>query len=371
MDDNSNSTRPCSAITTTFIKKLTNMLEDKSVEGIVSWGTYNNLDTFVIKDPGEFQANVLPKFFKYDIQSFLRQLNKHGFNKVQNADPQEGVEIWEFLNPKFTRKKHFHLGKIKLKLSTPRKFVSYVPAKKVGALNAHSENERSPRPSREETSRPQDPIPGYGETKETRGAVDARMDARNEEHQQRAMMGEMDDAAVYREGDGSGMEIEDARLHSDALASTPLSLTIPASLESAIGFWPPGDALASRACTEALATTYVGYGSQLAVAPLSLYETAPFAITAARSTALAGGGLCSISNAEPVFCENFQPILAEPASITDTVEGDGTLTGKAALCNQADGSNWVLDVPVVESPCGFGEDDRGIQADTRNSGVYL
>ncbi|KDR82173.1 hypothetical protein GALMADRAFT_39494, partial [Galerina marginata CBS 339.88] len=57
------------------------MLEDSSIQSIVSWGPER--DRFVVKDTDEFLKSVLPGLFNHsNFASFVRQLNKYGFHKI-------------------------------------------------------------------------------------------------------------------------------------------------------------------------------------------------------------------------------------------------------------------------------------------------
>ena len=57
-----------------FIKKLYDMVDDSTTDRVICWGPMNN--SFVVKDPEEFERDILPKCFKHNkITSFIRQLN--------------------------------------------------------------------------------------------------------------------------------------------------------------------------------------------------------------------------------------------------------------------------------------------------------
>ena len=57
------------------------MLEDPAFQPVVSWGPHG--DCFVVKDMNEFTKSILPRMFKHsNFASFVRQLNKYDFHKV-------------------------------------------------------------------------------------------------------------------------------------------------------------------------------------------------------------------------------------------------------------------------------------------------
>ncbi|KDR84336.1 hypothetical protein GALMADRAFT_708662 [Galerina marginata CBS 339.88] len=87
-----------------FARKLYDMLEDPSVQGIVCWGPLR--DRFIVKDRVEFMTSVLPRIFdQSSFASFVRQLDEYGFKEVGDRDQDWAEEhvlvfiISDFLNP--------------------------------------------------------------------------------------------------------------------------------------------------------------------------------------------------------------------------------------------------------------------------------
>ncbi|KAG2417142.1 hypothetical protein HFD88_008360 [Aspergillus terreus] len=83
-------------VQTAFIHKLYNMLEDSSIQHLISWSNTN--DSFVMSPTSEF-SKVLAQYFKHtNISSFVRQLNMYGFHKVSDVFHTGSPEsaLWEF-----------------------------------------------------------------------------------------------------------------------------------------------------------------------------------------------------------------------------------------------------------------------------------
>jgi hypothetical protein len=83
-------------VQTAFIHKLYSMLEDRSIQHLISWS--NNNDSFVMSPSSEF-SKVLSQYFKHtNISSFVRQLNMYGFHKVSDVFHTGSPEsaLWEF-----------------------------------------------------------------------------------------------------------------------------------------------------------------------------------------------------------------------------------------------------------------------------------
>ncbi|KAL8947160.1 MAG: hypothetical protein Q9222_006529 [Ikaeria aurantiellina] len=83
-------------VQTAFIHKLYNMLEDSSIQNLISWS--NNNESFVMSPSAEF-SKVLAQYFKHtNISSFVRQLNMYGFHKVSDVFHTGSPDsaLWEF-----------------------------------------------------------------------------------------------------------------------------------------------------------------------------------------------------------------------------------------------------------------------------------
>lgn len=83
-------------VQTAFIHKLYNMLEDRSIQHLISWSNTN--ESFVISRSNEF-SKVLAQYFKHtNISSFVRQLNMYGFHKVSDVFHSGSPDstMWEF-----------------------------------------------------------------------------------------------------------------------------------------------------------------------------------------------------------------------------------------------------------------------------------
>ncbi|PSK43984.1 Heat shock factor protein [Elsinoe australis] len=79
-----------------FIHKLYNMLEDQSIQHLISWSNTN--ESFVMSPSTEF-SKVLASYFKHtNISSFVRQLNMYGFHKVSDVFHAGSPDspLWEF-----------------------------------------------------------------------------------------------------------------------------------------------------------------------------------------------------------------------------------------------------------------------------------
>ncbi|KAL8680697.1 MAG: hypothetical protein Q9186_003138 [Xanthomendoza sp. 1 TL-2023] len=83
-------------VQTAFIHKLYNMLEDSSIQNLISWSSNN--ESFVMSPSADF-SKVLAQYFKHtNISSFVRQLNMYGFHKVSDVFHTGSPDsaLWEF-----------------------------------------------------------------------------------------------------------------------------------------------------------------------------------------------------------------------------------------------------------------------------------
>lgn len=90
------STQVPKVVQTAFIHKLYNMLEDRSIQHLISWSPTN--ESFVMSPSNEF-SKVLAQYFKHtNISSFIRQLNMYGFHKVSDVFHTGSPDstLWEF-----------------------------------------------------------------------------------------------------------------------------------------------------------------------------------------------------------------------------------------------------------------------------------
>ncbi|EWC44219.1 hypothetical protein DRE_06964 [Drechslerella stenobrocha 248] len=81
---------------TAFIHKLYSMLEDASIQHLISWSSSG--ESFVMSPTGEF-SKVLSQYFKHtNVSSFVRQLNMYGFHKVNDVFHSTSPDsaLWEF-----------------------------------------------------------------------------------------------------------------------------------------------------------------------------------------------------------------------------------------------------------------------------------
>lgn len=117
-DEKTAQTSKCKGSTTIpiFLKKTYKMI-DSSPQEIASWTTDG--DMFVVKDPDQFAAQIIPQYFDHNkFSSFARQLNFYGFRKMQskpirNSDYDENTaKHVTFYNENFKRGRHDLLKKI-------------------------------------------------------------------------------------------------------------------------------------------------------------------------------------------------------------------------------------------------------------------
>lgn len=83
-------------VQTAFIHKLYSMLEDHTIQHLISWSSSG--ESFVMSPSTEF-SKVLASYFKHtNISSFVRQLNMYGFHKVSDVFHTGSPDspLWEF-----------------------------------------------------------------------------------------------------------------------------------------------------------------------------------------------------------------------------------------------------------------------------------
>ncbi|KAF5811155.1 putative transcription factor HSF-type-DNA-binding family [Helianthus annuus] len=67
-----------------FLTKIYDMVDDHSVDHIVSWSRGGQ--SFVVWDPHAFSTNLLPRYFKHNnFSSFVRQLNTYEVSSFNNC----------------------------------------------------------------------------------------------------------------------------------------------------------------------------------------------------------------------------------------------------------------------------------------------
>lgn len=68
-----------------FVKKLYELVSDPATQKLICWSDEHARQAFVVWDPVEFSAMLLPRFFKHsNFCSFVRQLNLYGFHKIDS-----------------------------------------------------------------------------------------------------------------------------------------------------------------------------------------------------------------------------------------------------------------------------------------------
>jgi HSF-type DNA-binding len=107
-------------VQTAFIHKLYNMLEDQSIQHLISWSSTN--ESFVMSPSSEF-SRVLAQYFKHtNISSFVRQLNMYGFHKVSDVFHTGSPDsaLWEFKHGNGSFKKGDLMGLREIKRRASR-----------------------------------------------------------------------------------------------------------------------------------------------------------------------------------------------------------------------------------------------------------
>ncbi|KAJ8660990.1 hypothetical protein O0I10_003212 [Lichtheimia ornata] len=102
-EENNHPAIPVTKSHAAFVSKLYNMVEDSEIQHLISWS--GNGELFRVYNPTTFSRNVLPQYFKHNNwQSFVRQLNMYGFNKVNDmihSNLKNENQTWEFRHPHF------------------------------------------------------------------------------------------------------------------------------------------------------------------------------------------------------------------------------------------------------------------------------
>lgn len=107
-------------VQTAFIHKLYSMLEDRTIQHLISWSNTN--ESFVMSPSNEF-SKVLAQYFKHtNISSFVRQLNMYGFHKVSDVFHTGSPEsaLWEFKHGNGSFKKGDLIGLREIKRRASR-----------------------------------------------------------------------------------------------------------------------------------------------------------------------------------------------------------------------------------------------------------
>ncbi|KAI8047849.1 HSF-type DNA-binding-domain-containing protein [Gilbertella persicaria] len=124
-----------------FVNKLYKMLEDTSIQNLISWSERGDL--FSVSNPTAFSKSVLPQYFKHNNwQSFVRQLNMYGFHKVNDmihSNLTSDNQTWEFKHPHFKKGEIEDLQNIKRKSTKPS--VSNLPARTPNHVRLQAEND--------------------------------------------------------------------------------------------------------------------------------------------------------------------------------------------------------------------------------------
>lgn len=96
-----------------FLQKLYNMLEDNEhIHGVLSW-SYSNDAAFTIHSIQSFTKKVLPEYFESSFNSFKRQLNYYGFQKINSTENDRQTVSYRHEKNLFQRGRLDLLGKIR------------------------------------------------------------------------------------------------------------------------------------------------------------------------------------------------------------------------------------------------------------------
>ncbi|RHY09549.1 hypothetical protein DYB25_003716 [Aphanomyces astaci] len=109
-----------------FLKKTYDMI-DTAPSSVAGWS--DDGGSFIVREPKEFAAYMLPKYFKHsNFSSFVRQLNFYGFRKTKKEVLLVALETddlknsWEFHHELFHQHKPHLMAKIKRKTNYTEQF---------------------------------------------------------------------------------------------------------------------------------------------------------------------------------------------------------------------------------------------------------
>ncbi|KAH7370558.1 HSF-type DNA-binding-domain-containing protein [Rhexocercosporidium sp. MPI-PUGE-AT-0058] len=144
-------------VNTAFVHKLYGMLEDQSIQHLISWS--NSAESFVMSPSNDF-SKVLSQYFKHtNISSFVRQLNMYGFHKVSDVFHTGSPDspLWEFKHGNGSFKRGDLVGLREIKRRASRHAL------------VHRDSYSTPKPTLSQPGTPAEPIhPAMQESAETR-----------------------------------------------------------------------------------------------------------------------------------------------------------------------------------------------------------
>lgn len=91
MAGNIDTTKTIISSTKNFVHKLYDEIESsEDSEDLIVWNAKDDGKSFIIQDTNLFSVTTLPRLFKHsNYSSFVRQLNKYGFHKLKQMNPQD------------------------------------------------------------------------------------------------------------------------------------------------------------------------------------------------------------------------------------------------------------------------------------------
>ncbi|PGH13597.1 hypothetical protein AJ79_03590 [Helicocarpus griseus UAMH5409] len=146
-------------VQTAFIHKLYSMLQDPSIQHLISWSSTN--ESFVMSPSQDF-SKVLSQYFKHtNVSSFVRQLNMYGFHKVSDVfhTGSPDSQMWEFKHGNGNFKKGDVAGLREIKRRASRQTLIHRDS-----FSAHKTNASQP-------GTPAEPLPEGTDTR----VIDSRM----------------------------------------------------------------------------------------------------------------------------------------------------------------------------------------------------